>query len=869
MRLLAPICRVYIGTDEFLVGDRYLRSVDVTLSEDARASKCSFEIYDPGLVFADKYFAMSFRDGGIQAPKDLLEDPKKSGDLPRNYSLAGETGSVTPGGQGSVSKTEAVRLILAECEKQGVTDPDQIAYILATAEHESDNFVALEEYASGDAYEGRSDLGNNQPGDGVKFKGRGYVQVTGRANYEKYAKLTGQDLLNNPSIASDPNIAAYTLVHGMKTGSFTGASLGQYVGGGSADFYNARRTVNGTDAADLIAGLAEKWRGELNQYQAAAPEVAKPEEQRRDDWYKKAAGDAPAPAKQTKIEDKAAAKPEEVKAKGTEIIVEFGYSIDQLVAYHFIHIGTEVNGRALDTTRFEGQTIRWLMTRRTKNSTYGNITLKEFAEKVAKAYGFKLEMEGDGPTYQHLDQTGITDYELLLRECRAIGYSIQDNKDTLIIKPWRPTFTGFVITQDVLINIRFSDRADKDRQGKTDTAPATQSSPDTTAADSKTKIDRLEGSVTQTKQEDSTGAGKANARDDWYNSAAERPGNSVLSAASGGLSETDLDTLSSLSSVTQAEALGQASTKSKETTDAESLLYSLTGSPTAAITGSPAPESAKATSTTTGTNEKTGLPRQEIGSIDLIDGRAEAVTIQDESRRVKGYESSATIITTPEALTIAPGSIIGLSRNCVPQTFAREWRVGQVKHSLQPGQFRTSLDFYTPQAAKAGDLPRDFSLAGSSSSPIQIPPGRLLNPLVGNPRGTPYDPAGVIRKQAHNGIDLSGGGQNVCAAEAGVVDKAGNSSDGYGNSVFIKHTGEWNGWGTLYAHLASISVSEGQTVTRGQVLGVEGNTGESSGVHLHFELWRPDGGREDPEVYISPCPTGVYGQGEGYPLRCR
>jgi murein DD-endopeptidase MepM/ murein hydrolase activator NlpD len=434
-----------------------------------------------------------------------------------------------------------------------------------------------------------------------------------------------------------------------------------------------------------------------------------------------------------------------------------------------------------------------------------------------------------------------------------------------------------VITQDVLINIRFSDRADKDRQGKTDTAPATQSSPDTAAADSKTKIDRLEGSVTQTKQEDSTGAGKANARDDWYNSSAQRPGNSVLSAASGGLSETDLDTLSALSSVTQAEALGQASTKSKETADAEGLLYSLTGSPTAAITGSPAPESAKTTDTTTaGTNEKTGLPRQEIGAIDLIDGRAEAVTIQDESRRVKGYESSATIITTPEALTIAPGSIIGLSRNCVPQTFAREWRVGQVKHSLQPGQFRTSLDFYTPQASKAGDLARDFSLAATPTSPVKTPPGRMLNPLIGTPRGTPYDPGGAIRDYPHNGIDLSnGGGQNVCAAEAGVVDTAGNAYDGYGNAVFIKHTGEWNGWGTLYAHLASISVSPGQTVTKGQVIGVEGNTGGygpgevSGGTHLHFELWRPDGGREDPEVYICPRPTGVYGQGTGYPIRSK
>ena len=851
MRLLAPICRVYIGTDEFLVGDRYLRSVDVTLSEDARASKCSFEIYDPGLVFADKYFAMSFRDGGIQAPKDLLEDPKKSGELARTYALATATADTTQ-------------------------QPEVKAWLDTIAWAEGADYNVQ---FTGAKFEGFSDHPRQiRTDNGLSSDAAGRYQFLSTTWDDYCSDLdfspTSQDqcavrLLDKKQGALAEVLQGEAGVDAaLQKISYEWASLPPYRYPGQGQYTNA----------DIKAYYAKA----LAKYKSGGvtpKPVPKAEEPTtKDDWYKNPIKDVSASAKQTQIEDKAATKPVEVAAKGTEIIVEFGYSIDQLVAYHFIHIGTEVNGRALDTTRFEGQTIRWLMTRRTKNSTYGNITLKEFAEKVAKAYGFKLEMEGDGPTYQHLDQTGITDYELLLRECRAIGYSIQDSKDTLIIKPWRPIFTGFVITQDVLINIRFSDRADKDRQGKTDTAPATQASPDAPAADAKTKIDKLEGSIVQTKPEDSTGTGKANARDDWYNSAAERPGNSVLSAASGGLSETDLDTLSSLSSVTQAEALGQASTKSKATTDAESLLYGLTGSPTAPLTGSPAPESAKTTdTTTTGTNEKTGLPRQEIGSIDLIDGRAEAVTIQDESRRVKGYESSATIITTPEALTIAPGSIIGLSTNCVPKTFAREWRVGQVKHSLQPGQFRTSLDFYTPQAAKAGDLPRDFSLAGSSSSPVTIPPGRLLNPLIGNPRGTPYDPAGVIRDYAHNGIDLAsvGNGQNVCAAEAGVVDTAANALDGYGNAVFIKHTGEWNGWGTLYAHLASISVSPGQTVTKGQVIGIEGNTGGyepggvSGGTHLHFELWRPDGGREDPEVYISPCPTGVYGQGEGYPLRCR
>src|SRR5256885_866341 len=74
----------------------------------------------------------------------------------------------------------------------------QIAYILATAEHESDSFNTLEEYSKGNQYEGRVDLGNTHPGDGVRFKGRGYVQLTGRLNYTRYSEITGLELAKLP-----------------------------------------------------------------------------------------------------------------------------------------------------------------------------------------------------------------------------------------------------------------------------------------------------------------------------------------------------------------------------------------------------------------------------------------------------------------------------------------------------------------------------------------------------------------------------------------------------------------------------------------------------------------------------------------------
>ncbi len=78
----------------------------------------------------------------------------------------------------------------------------QRAHLLAQCAHESGVWIYKEEIASGAAYEGRKDLGNTQKGDGVRYKGRGYVQLTGRANYRKYGPVAGADFENNPTIVA-------------------------------------------------------------------------------------------------------------------------------------------------------------------------------------------------------------------------------------------------------------------------------------------------------------------------------------------------------------------------------------------------------------------------------------------------------------------------------------------------------------------------------------------------------------------------------------------------------------------------------------------------------------------------------------------
>ena len=173
------------------------------------------------------------------------------------YAGAGGTAlsSVAKSLGSSASDAMKAAIIASQAQRAGLT-PSQIAYVLATAQHESDQFRTMTEYASGSEYEGASDLGNTQAGDGVRYKGRGFVQLTGRSNYKRMGEKLGLDLLNNPALAEIPENAAKILIQGMKDGTFTGAKLSDF---SSTDFVGMRAIVNGSDRADLIAGYADKY----------------------------------------------------------------------------------------------------------------------------------------------------------------------------------------------------------------------------------------------------------------------------------------------------------------------------------------------------------------------------------------------------------------------------------------------------------------------------------------------------------------------------------------------------------------------------------------------------------------------------------
>lgn len=177
---------------------------------------------------------------------------------------------------GTLTQTQVTNIntIITEVTKQKVISKQQIAYILATVFHETNRTMAPIVELGSKTYLSKYDtgklataLGNTlkADGDGILYKGRGYVQLTGLANYTKFNKLlvkagyTGYNLVKSPDQACDPTVAAFILVYGMVNGSFTGVSLAKYITPSHVDYVGARRIINGVDKASLIASYATNF----------------------------------------------------------------------------------------------------------------------------------------------------------------------------------------------------------------------------------------------------------------------------------------------------------------------------------------------------------------------------------------------------------------------------------------------------------------------------------------------------------------------------------------------------------------------------------------------------------------------------------
>jgi putative chitinase len=174
----------------------------------------------------------------------------------------------------TASQYQGIDQLLAFIELDpAITDIRYVAYMLATVKHECANtFQPITEYGANSyfsKYERPSAIsvrfGNTQAGDGLRFKGRGYVQITGRTNYEKLGKALGlgKAFVDQPTLVLEP-INSYRIMSiGMTKGLFTGKKLATYINANGRDYIEARRIINGTNKAVEIAEMARKLEAAL------------------------------------------------------------------------------------------------------------------------------------------------------------------------------------------------------------------------------------------------------------------------------------------------------------------------------------------------------------------------------------------------------------------------------------------------------------------------------------------------------------------------------------------------------------------------------------------------------------------------------
>ncbi|NMW31732.1 hypothetical protein HKD42_06635 [Altererythrobacter sp. RZ02] len=148
-----------------------------------------------------------------------------------------------------------------------------LAYLLGTTYHETAHTMeAISEYGGAAYFNERYGpgtpvgrvLGNTQPGDGNRFHGRGFVQLTGRANYTDWKRRLGVDIVSHPERVLDQDIATRILMEGSIKGTFTGVKVGNYLTNSKNDWYHCRQVINRLDKAQHIANLGKQFWGAIS-----------------------------------------------------------------------------------------------------------------------------------------------------------------------------------------------------------------------------------------------------------------------------------------------------------------------------------------------------------------------------------------------------------------------------------------------------------------------------------------------------------------------------------------------------------------------------------------------------------------------------
>jgi putative chitinase len=137
------------------------------------------------------------------------------------------------------SKVQTFAPILTQTTQEfSIDNPERLSAFIAQLAHESGELRYMEEIADGGAYEGRQDLGNVNPGDGKRFKGRGPIQITGRNNYRNCGTALGLDLIQNPELLALPE-------HGCRAAGWFWNVHQLNVLADERSFFSISRLING------------------------------------------------------------------------------------------------------------------------------------------------------------------------------------------------------------------------------------------------------------------------------------------------------------------------------------------------------------------------------------------------------------------------------------------------------------------------------------------------------------------------------------------------------------------------------------------------------------------------------------------------
>jgi hypothetical protein len=479
MRLTAKIARVRFADYEFQSGDGYLLpNIEIQIGESDRASSARFSINDPGLLIGAEFMKLSVKQGGIVTPPDLLKAPSNtpgaasapSGGAQGNAPILAEVAKAFEGGSNSliaraVGHSEGNRTPEGgfNGSYKGHTDPGNGAFNIGSFSYQIKQGGASTPEQADELWMGR--LKAQMPKYEAAAKAAGLNPADSRllANFcdlytQSPAAATEQGgFLDRMGEIAKGN-GSYEAIIAARVNSYRNPSNGAINAPGFGNSESRLKTDQDRRMTALEAVLKRAGAGTPpaptgNIQAKMSPAAVQP------------TGTQPvtAPAGPTSAPISQATPPTETSIKGTEVIIELGYTPSSLIAFHFIHTGTTCNTQGAETTAFEGKSLRWLLTRVPQTRSFEAVNLKQVVQILSESLGAKVEFEGKGQTYQHLDMTGLTPFQLLSREAKSIGYRIADKGNKLILEPEaRPEFTDFVIDEDVFISADFGDQARAD-----------------------------------------------------------------------------------------------------------------------------------------------------------------------------------------------------------------------------------------------------------------------------------------------------------------------------------------------------------------------------------------------------------------------